>query len=62
LSHGRLFTAGDAGQLSTVYSHLAAQLGHKQVKQEITAGFAGAGLVLLLIGSALSLLWFGRLV
>jgi hypothetical protein len=45
-----------------VYSHLATQLGHKKVKHELTAGFAGGGLALLLVGSGLSLLWFGRLV
>jgi Ca-activated chloride channel homolog len=59
---GRAFTASDAAGVSAAYAHLAARLGHKQVKQEITASFAGGGLVLLLLGSALSLLWFGRLV
>jgi Ca-activated chloride channel family protein len=62
LSGGRSFTASNAAGLSAVYAHLAAQLGRKQVKREITAGFAGGGLVLLLLGGALSLFWFGRLV
>ena len=62
LSHGQAFTAGDASRLDTVYSSLAARIGHKNVKQEITAGFAGAGLLLVLVGAALSLRWFGRLV
>jgi hypothetical protein len=48
--------------LSAVYSHLAAQFGHKTVRQEITAGFAAAGLGLVLVAGALSLAWFGRLV
>ena len=61
-SGGRAFTASDASGVSAAYTHLAARLGHKQVKQEITASFAGGGLVLLLLGSALSLRWFGRLV
>jgi Ca-activated chloride channel homolog len=61
-SGGRAFTASDAAGVSAAYAHLAARLGHKQVKQEITASFAGGGLVLLLLGSALSLRWFGRLV
>ncbi|MGI8865040.1 MAG: VWA domain-containing protein [Solirubrobacteraceae bacterium] len=62
LSGGREFTVADAGGLSAVYAHLAAALGHKQVKREISASLAGGGLVLLLLGSVLSLRWFGRLV
>jgi Ca-activated chloride channel family protein len=62
LSGGRAFTAGTAASLSGVYDHLAAQLGHKHVKHEVTASFAGGGLALLLVGGALSLGWFGRLV
>ena len=62
LSGGRAFTASNAAGLSAVYQHLAAQLGRKHVKNEITASFAGGGLVLLLLGSAMSLRWFGRLV
>jgi Ca-activated chloride channel homolog len=59
---GRSFTAGDSAAVSAVYKHLAAELGHKTVKHEVTASFAGAGLVLLVIGGVLSLRWFGRLV
>jgi len=62
LSGGQAFTAADAGKLDAVYAHLGAQLSHKRVKHEITASFAGGGLVLLLIGSLASLRWFGRLV
>jgi Ca-activated chloride channel homolog len=61
-SHGLAFQASDTAGVSAAYRRLAARLGHKQVKQEITAGFAGGGLVLLLLGSAMSLFWFGRLV
>lgn len=61
LSGGRAFTASNSAGLSDVYSHLAAQLGRKHVHREITAGFAGGALVLLLAGSILSLRWFGRL-
>lgn len=60
-SGGRAFTAADSAKASQVYAHLAAQLGHKKVKREITASFAAGGLVLLLLGSALSLFWFARL-
>jgi Ca-activated chloride channel family protein len=58
---GRAFTAADSAKASAVYAHLATQLGHKNVKREITASVAGGGLVLLLLGSALSLFWFARL-
>jgi Ca-activated chloride channel family protein len=62
ISHGQTFTATNAKGLDTVYKRLGAQLGHKKVKQEITASFAGGGLVLLLLGSVGSLAWFGRLI
>lgn len=62
ISHGKSFTATDAKGLTTVYQRLGAELGHKKVRHEVTASFAGGGLVLLLLGSAGSLAWFGRLV
>jgi Ca-activated chloride channel family protein len=61
-SGGRTFKASDAAGVNAAYAHLAAHLGQKQVKQEITTSFAGAALLLLLLGSALTLRWFGRLV
>ncbi len=61
LSGGRAYTAADAAGASAVYAHLATVLGHKHVRREITASFAGGGLALLLLGSVLSLAWFGRL-
>jgi Ca-activated chloride channel family protein len=62
IAGGQTFSADDTKGLSAVYEHLGRQLSHKQVKHEITASFAGGALVLLLLGSVLSLLWFGRLV
>jgi Ca-activated chloride channel homolog len=59
---GRSFTAADAASVAAIYRHLAAQLGHKTVKHEVTASFAGAGLALLVIGGGMSLFWFGRLI
>jgi len=60
-SGGRAYTAADAADAKTIYAHLAKQLGHKKVKHQMTASIAGGGLVLLLAGSALSLIWFRRL-
>ncbi len=62
VSHGQAFTATDAKGLDTIYERLGAELGHKKVKHEITATFAGGGLALLLLGCVASLAWFGRLV
>ena len=62
VSHGQSFTAADADHLNTVYQHLGTELSHKKVNHEITASFAGGGLALLLLGSAASLAWFGRLI
>ena len=62
VSHGQAFTATNAKGLDTVYQRLGAELGHKKVKHEMTATFAGGGLALLLLGAAASLMWFGRLI
>jgi len=61
-SGGKAYTADDADGLDQVYERLGSQLGRKDQKREVTAGFAGGGLVILLIGAALSLRWFGRLI
>lgn len=62
ISGGRAYTAADSTSASAIYKHLAAKLGHKHVKQELTADFVGGGLILLVAGGALSLFWFARLV
>ncbi len=62
LSGGRAFTASDDAGVSAAYQRLAARLGTKHVKQEITTSFAGIALALLALGSVLTLRWFGRLV
>mgnify|MGYP001029167604 FL=1 len=61
-SGGRAYTAATAGDLSEVYRRLGSQLGRREERRELTAGFAGAAAVLLLAGGALSLRWFGRLI
>jgi Ca-activated chloride channel family protein len=61
-SGGRFFTAADAGRLESIYAHLGTRLSSKPVEREVTAAFAGGALLLLVVGSGLSLAWFGRLV
>ena len=61
-SGGRAYTAADSAKANAVYAHLAVALGHKKVKREITADVAGGGLALLLVGGAMTLMWFGRIV
>jgi Ca-activated chloride channel family protein len=61
-SGGKSYTAETAGDLSDVYKRLGSQLGTKKEPRQITAGFAGLGLVLLGLGAAMSLRWSGRLI
>jgi len=60
-SGGQAFEASDADQLTAVYERLGSQLGTRKETREITAAFAGAGI--LLLGGALigSVRWLGRL-
>ena len=60
-SGGRFFAVDDADRLDAVYKGLGSQLGTRPRKREITAAFAGLGLLLLLAASALSVRWRGRL-
>jgi Ca-activated chloride channel family protein len=57
---GRFFATPDAEQLKAVYEELGSRLGSESKDREVTAAFAGAGAVLLLVGGALSTLWFRR--
>jgi Ca-activated chloride channel homolog len=61
-SGGKAYTAADANSLSDVYKSLGSLLGTKNEKRQMTAGFAGGALVLLLVAAAMSLRWFGRLI
>jgi Ca-activated chloride channel homolog len=60
-SHGRSFTAKDAGGLISIYKGLGTQLGSKAHQTDITLVFAGAALALLLAGGVASQRWSGRL-
>jgi len=60
VSGGRAFDALDDEQLETVYDQLGSRVGTERERREVTAGFAAGGAVLLLVGAALSMFWFGR--
>ena len=61
VSGGKAFTAEDSDSLKSIYKTLGSQLGTKQQKKQITAGFAIGGLILLLGAGVTSLRWAGRL-
>jgi Ca-activated chloride channel family protein len=60
-SGGRAFTAADAGSLEEVYEDLGSQIGTREETREITAGFAGASILLLAGALGTALKWRGRL-
>jgi Ca-activated chloride channel family protein len=60
LTGGRYAAAPSAERLKEVYRDLGSRLGKKREEREVTAAFAGAGVVLLLIASGLSLAWTRR--
>jgi len=57
---GILFTADTDARLKDVYTHLASRLGHHRESREVSDLFAGGSAILLLVGGALSALWFLR--
>jgi Ca-activated chloride channel family protein len=57
---GKLYTATNGSDLKQVYEKLGSRLGHRPQQREITDLFAGGSAVLLLLGGALSALWFRR--
>ena len=58
---GTYFDAPTADDLESVYEAVGSQVAWDSRKREVTVAFAGAGAVLLLVGSGLSAVWFGRL-
>ena len=62
MTKGRYFHAASAEDLKAVYSVLSKQLIVETKEMEITAFFAAAAAVLLLLGAGLSLAWYNRVV
>lgn len=61
LSGGSAFNARSADELSSIYKKLGSQLGSVTRQKEISAWFAGAGVVLLIGAAGASARWSGRL-
>jgi Ca-activated chloride channel family protein len=60
ITAGSYFNAQNINDLHTVYDRLDEQLIVKPEKMEVTSIFAGASILVLLMGGLLSLWWFGR--
>jgi Ca-activated chloride channel homolog len=58
---GRFFEAPTEADLKAVYDEIGSQVSWEDDERELTAAFAGAGAVFLLLGASLSALWFGRI-
>jgi Ca-activated chloride channel family protein len=58
---GAYYNAQNEQDLQQIYQQLSTQVVIKPQKTEVTSIFSGAGFLVLLLGGALSLLWFGRL-
>jgi Ca-activated chloride channel homolog len=60
-SGGTAFQASDAGSLDDVYEKLGSRIGTRREQREVSAGFAGAGLLLLVGGVGTGLRRRGRI-
>jgi len=56
----RFFAAPSSDDLKGVYHELGSKIGFVREKQEITVVFAATGLLFLVAGAAISLVWFSR--
>jgi Ca-activated chloride channel homolog len=61
LTEGVYYNAANEQDLQAIYHNLNPQLVIKPEKTEVTSLVAGAGILVLLIGGILSLVWFSRL-
>jgi Ca-activated chloride channel homolog len=61
LTGGIYYNAENETELHKIYNDLTPQLMIKTEETELTSLFAGAGVIILLIGGMFSLLWFSRL-
>jgi Ca-activated chloride channel family protein len=61
LTDGVYYNAENEEELREIYENIEPQLVIKAEEMEVTSLFAGASILVLLIGGAFSLLWFSRL-
>jgi Ca-activated chloride channel family protein len=60
-SGGKYYKAANEDELFRIYDDLKPKLAIKTEEMEVTSIFAAVGMLALMIGGVLSLLWFGRL-
>jgi Ca-activated chloride channel family protein len=60
-SGGARYDAADSATVTSIYNDLAQVVAHERLEKLLTGFFAGAGLLLIALGVALSLWWFARL-
>jgi Ca-activated chloride channel family protein len=61
VTHGLYYNAGNEEDLRRIYESIDPQLVIRPEKTEVTSIFAGASILILLIGGTFSLAWFSRL-
>lgn len=61
LTGGEFFEAADEQALESVYDAIGSQVGVEEEQRELTVLFTAVGAALLLVGAALSTLWFARI-
>jgi Ca-activated chloride channel homolog len=62
VTNGKYYNAQDTATLNQIYRNIDLRTVTDPKKTEVTALFAGISTLLLLVGGAVSMLWFGRLV
>jgi Ca-activated chloride channel family protein len=58
---GGYYEAGSSDELREVYRDIGSSVGYRTERQDVSARFIGAGLVLALLAAAGSMVWFSRL-
>ena len=58
---GGYFEAGTSDELRAAYADIGSSVGYETERQDVSARFIGAGLILALLAAFFSMLWFARL-